>query len=145
MKKARTITAKPLPHSPPVLILGTKGVASPDRAGEEKRNRKTTVLGIEIDAYTECMWCKEKRSVFDRVAYLQPCEYCRDTPKYRDYKNEKEKEYNKTFGMDAALNASKPAAIWEGRGRQVITNSKGNVIDNVPYKPRPLGRKGTKI
>lgn len=111
-------------------------------------SEKVLVMGIAIEKYEKCIWCKEKTSVFGIWGYTQPCDKCRDTEKYdkfRKKENERQEKIKSNMGMDEALNANKPAAIWEGRGRQVITNSKGNIIDNVPYKRRPLGRKGTKI
>lgn len=104
-------------------------------------NAKIKILGIDLDMYTECMWCEKKRAVFDKVAYRQPCDSCRCTKRYEEYVKKKDQEDKKFSGMKDALRAGKAVAVWEGKGRQVTTDHRGNILDNVPAKPRPVGKK----
>lgn len=101
-------------------------------------------MGISIPEYQDCSWCHKKDACrFSGYGYVQPCNACRNTEKFEKYMKEKQKEKDDLGGIDNALKAGRPAAVWEGRGRQVVTNHKGDIISNVPYKPRQLGRKGT--
>ena len=108
---------------------------------DEKIKRLIMGQMVELDRYAVCDWCKKKRCEFDVFGYSQPCPKCRDTKKYQEYRKKKDIEYKNSFGQDDALKANKPAAVWEGKGRQVVVNHKGDIISNVPYKPRPTGRK----
>ena len=90
---------------------------------------KFELFGIEFDLYAECIWCHQKTAKFDRVAYAQPCYKCRETKRYEEYKKDEDKKWDNAFGQDDALKANKPAAVFQGRGRELVINHKGDVIE----------------
>ena len=106
---------------------------------------KFVLFGMEFDRYAECIWCHQKTAKFDRVAYAQPCYKCRETKRYEEFKKEEDKKWDNAFGQNDALNANKPAAIYHGKGKEVVINSKGDILSEQSIKHRPLGRPDTKI
>lgn len=102
-----------------------------------------SVMGMKVmvDEYKFCERCKKGKCRFNGLGYPKYCPKCMSSKWYEDEVKRKAKEDEKYTGMADALTADKPAAIWEGRGRQIVTNKKGNIIANVPYKPRPTGRR----
>ncbi len=106
---------------------------------------KFILFGVELDRYAECIWCHEKTARFDRVAYEQPCQKCRATEKYEAFKKQEDEKWSHAFGQDEALNVNKPAAIYHGKGKEVIINSKGDILSEGTIKQRRLGRPDAKI
>lgn len=102
-----------------------------------------SIFGSEIPRYIDCPRCKAKDAcVFDRVAYSTPCPKCKASKEFQ--KEEEKKNKNKLGSIEDAFKVNKPAAVWEGRGRQIFTNYKGDIIADEPSKPRPVGKKDWK-
>jgi hypothetical protein len=100
------------------------------------------IAGIELAEYTDCPRCKKKEACrFKRFAYEAVCIDCQNSKEYQDEQEKKDK----IGSINNAFRVNKPAAIWEGRGRHIVTNYKGDIIADVPAKPRPLGRKDWKL
>lgn len=98
------------------------------------------IMGVKLPDKTTCPWCGKPESCpFYKYAYLTPCNECRLTPKYDAWLVEHEK--NKPGAIENALKSNKPAAVFEGRGRDIVVNHKGDVIANVPHKERDAGKK----
>lgn len=100
---------------------------------------------IDIEDRIDCPWCGAKGAcLFKHVTYDIPCPKCKNTPKYEQLEVDRAK-FRKTGGVVEALNAGKPAAVWEGKGKDVITDKNGNIIAETDHKERPLGKKNWKI
>jgi|SRR5581483_6314591 len=99
----------------------------------------TTPFG-KIPKYQDCKRCGVKLSCkFDRVAYSQPCDNCKNTKEY-EIEQQRKSEEMRGFGITQAFAAQQPAAVWNIKGRNVYTNNKGDIIKDEPYKPLKTGR-----
>lgn len=109
-----------------------------------------TIFGVKLPKYKDCPRCGKKDGcVFDRCGYRPVCWDCYESLDYQEEQKRKDEE-NRRLGIggrsiDQIMKDKVPAAMWEGKGRQIVTNRNGDIIANVPAKPRPLGRKDWKI
>lgn len=108
---------------------------------------KVTIMGIdtELPEFRACKHCGKEDCRLGGVFYPEYCNACKGSEWYETHLKEQSLQRKKHSGIDDAFKANKPAGIYEGRGRQVVVNHKGDIIDNVPYKPRPAGRKDWKL
>lgn len=110
-----------------------------------KQEQTVELFGQIFPKWVDCEWCGDNLSVmFTGVAYSQPCEHCKGTEKYAKLNSEKKKNKESALLMDHALKSDKATAVWEGRGRMIRTNYKGDMISNEPYRPLENGRTDNK-
>lgn len=100
---------------------------------------------VEFEPARDCDKCGAKKAVkrVDSVHfpfYPQPCPKCRESKEWQELQAKTDRM---TKGTSEAERVRKntPAAVYEGGGRQIVVNQKGDVIKNVPYRDRKVGVK----
>ena len=97
-----------------------------------------TVMGVKIPRYQDCNKCGAKGACqFTTWTYDQPCADCK-------LKAPQSSESEFAWKNGNPLKNREPAGVWEGNGRRVITNHKGDIIRDDPYRPTEPGRKDWK-
>lgn len=101
------------------------------------------LFGVEFPDKVKCDWCGKPDACFwDRVAYVQPCFDCRQTPKYLEVEQEAEKRKSADDAYKNAVRQNTITSVWQGKGKDVLVNANGDIVSEHTHRPHATGRKG---
>jgi len=109
----------------------------------DKSQQTVRIFNTDLPRWQDCTRCgKPLACPFDRVAYLQPCEECRESD---EYKAEQKKKGNLSWKHGNPLKNREITGVFEGKGTRFFTNHKGDVVRTEPLnKPIESGKKDWK-
>ena len=113
---------------------------------EEKIKEYVTILGTKMPRWEDCKKCGAKLAcVMGKFGYEQPCPKCKDTPEYEAEQAKKNEESkNMKPGIGQAFKNQQIAGVFEFKGRNIYTNSKGDIIKDEKWRPLGEGDKNWK-
>lgn len=109
----------------------------------DRQDQTVELFGQKIPKWQDCTVCGAALSCmfYTGVGYYQPCENCRKKPEYRKELDMAVKDRRKRAKIDDSLQARKPVAVHQFKGRYLYTNHRGDIIKDEKVRPMRRGEK----